>query len=121
MSLTDVHSWGVRATLLFAAALTIVALSIAVYTGNPVEEAGDQITGAARSVGVIEGQCPHGWSHNVVADHEARETCRRGSVVVTLYPYLNKANYGIDTMGGDSAPLMKCRDIPDWPESWCEQ
>ena len=105
---------------LIALAVALLALFMAWLAMNPVEEAADHVVApVARSVGIIEGRCPSGWEHNYFADHVVAETCSKGSITVTLYPYLKKANYGLDTRGGDGTTTIPCKEIPDWPESWC--
>jgi hypothetical protein len=105
---------------LLAMAAIIATMLITAYVMNPVKVADDQAEGVARSVGVIEGRCPHGWSHNAIADHVVSETCSKGNIVVTLYPppLDKKANYGLDTMDPNGREIA-CRDIPGWPEDRC--
>ena len=109
------RNWG----WMFTGALAAFAIAYAVL--NPVQQAADHVAApVARSVGIIEGQCPNGWDFNSFADHAAQQTCTKGSIAVTLTPYTKFANYGIDTKGGADAPMIiPCSRIPGWPSDWC--
>lgn len=108
--------WGWSLALVIA----LSALIYAAWAPNPVEEAEDQAAAVARSVGIIEGRCPDGFSYNNIAGHTVSETCAKGSLVVTLYPPpLDKyANYGLDTMDPQGTEIP-CERIPGWPRDRC--
>jgi len=116
----QIRKWGPRGFAAACILAAVLALAVAAWAVNPVEEAEQQATTAARSVGLIEGRCPNGWEHNFIADHSVVETCWRGDWAVTLYPNgLKKANYGLDTTAGENAREVACSQIPNWPSSWC--
>lgn len=116
----DFESWGARKTWAFAGALVVVFLLLAWLVANPLEETADQATGAARAVGFIEGQCPHGWSFEQIAAPPEKK-CIKGDIVVTLYPTVKAANYAVNTRANGAPPEIACRAIPDWPDDWCPE
>jgi hypothetical protein len=99
----------------------VLALVVAAYVMNPVKEGEDHVfEPVARELNLVDGKCPDGWSYNYITDHGLAETCWRKDWSVTLYPNgVKKANYGINTRAGEGAPPTDCKDIPDWPDSWC--
>ena len=104
---------------LLALATALLALFIAWAGINPVNEVEDHVAApVARSLNIIEGRCPDGWSHFQIEEHIVQETCSKASIVAVLYPYMKKANYGLETRNPDALPTP-CRLIPGWPDSWC--
>lgn len=106
---------------LLALAVGLLAFALAWQNINPVSETADHIAEpVARSVGLLAGMCPSGWSLvDPSADHLVERRCWRDPWSVVLYPYLKKANYGINTKAGGEPEEVACEDIPNWPEDWC--
>lgn len=106
---------------LLVAPAVLVAFLLAAYLWNPVETIEVEVViPAARSVGLAEGRCPDGWSHSHIQGHIVVETCYKAPWSVTLFPNnIRKANFGVNTLGGENAPTVACKDIPNWPDSWC--
>ena len=105
--------WGVS---LLALAVGIMALASAAWLANPLQEAADHVAvPVARSVGLVQGRCPSGWSdESMGADHAQVYVCAKGDWRVILHPDGKTFGHAVELNKPGAQIIYAPEQVPGW-------
>lgn len=112
---TNMSLWAWRGVMTFAVVFALGWLVFSALVANPVEKGAQHVAQpVARSLGIIQGQCPGGWqSAEIDAGDVQALTCTKDPWVVTLSPD-GSFSHALNTGDQNAQPVYAPEEVPGW-------